>query len=327
MKRILLFIFLFASTLCFTAPMNAQFWEEEETTEQETPAEEEEGAFGIWGEAPPDTSSSESKSSFWDVFKNEPEDSATAARRKLIKNADTKDKKDQFNSFGKDDFKSDRNNTEIKDYQGSTVLLTGHITDEEGNPIQENIYLINEYGKRKLCRANSEGVYKAIIPSGGYYNIHLRNRIVDKPIVIVNHSKEYKEIPHNFKALKLQEGSLVYSLDIFDNKKSSINTSLDTLTAILANYENVSFTIEVNSPVIETPKKSKKKKRKKNTKQKETTPKYDTALTQARIKELDSTLQKLGLKQRLYEIKPTTETQQASNNSIVIRVKETTKLQ
>ncbi len=309
MKRVLPFFLLIVIGFFCTTSSYSQFWEEEETSSEKT-EETEEGAFGIWGEEPQDTTKSES--SFWDAFKGEPEDSATAARKRMIENADTDKKKNQFNAFGKDDFRSKQNNTKIQDYEGSTVMLTGKIADENGKPIQENIYLVNEFGKRKLCRANKEGIYKAIIPSGGYYNIYLRNRIVDKPIVVVQKTSAYKELSHDFNVAKIKEGSLVFAGDIFGQNKSDIVTPLDTLKTMLNSYENVSFTIEVNAPVA---------------KQKNKKTKLDEKLAQARVKELESTLKSMGIHKRLYEIKHSTKPKSDSENKIVIRIKETTKLQ
>ncbi len=303
-----LHIIIFLSIFSLTTSSYAQFWEEEETSNQEQTQENKEESFGIWGEAPQDTSKSES--SFWDAFKGEPEDSATAARKALIENADTDKKKDQFNNFGKDDFKSDRNNTSLKEYDGNTIMLTGHIRDEKGKPIQENIYLVNEHGKRKLCRANKEGIYKAIIPSGGYYYIYLKNRIVDSPVVVIGKAEEYRELSHNFNAVKISKGSTIYSANIFNNNQSNINRPLDTLKTMLNSYENESFTIEVSAPVLN----------KKNAK-------INEALVKERMKNLESTLTNLGLHKKRYEIKHTTKPEKENENKIVIRIKETSKLQ
>ncbi len=309
MKPYIPFIFSFTLFFFTSTTSYSQFWEEEETSNQEqTQESKEEESFGIWGEAPQDTSKSES--SFWDAFKGEPEDSATAARKALIENADTDKKKDQFNNFGKDDFKSDRNNTSIKEYDGNTVMLTGHIRDEKGKPIQENIYLVNEHGKRKLCRANNEGIYKAIIPSGGYYYIHLRNRIVDSPVVVIDKAENYRELSHDFNAVKISKGSTIYSANIFNNNQSNINIPLDTLKTMLNSYDNVSFTIEVSAPVLN----------KKNAK-------INEALVKERMKNLESTLTNLGLHKRRYDIKHTTKPEKENENKIVIRIKETSKLQ
>lgn len=309
MKRTLPFFLLLLVGLFTVSPSYAQFWEEEEEeTTQQTEETEEEGSFGIWGEAPEDTTKSES--SFWDVLKGEPEDSATAARKAMIENADTDKKKEQFNAFGRNDFKSKRNNTKIKEYDGSTVMITGHIADENGEPVQENIYLVNQYGKRKLCRADKEGTYKAIVPSGGYYNIYLRNRVVDKPIVVVDKSNDYAEIQHNFNVAKIKEGSLVFECDAFRKDHAEIITPLDTLKTMLDTYKNVSFTIEVSAPLIT-----------------ENNKNLDKSLVKARVKELESKLNTLGIQKRLYEIKHTTKSQNNNEDKIVIRIKETTRLQ
>jgi hypothetical protein len=319
---------IFAISFSFVSPTFSQFWEEEENGKPEQTEKKEESSFGIWGEAPPDTTTSESKSGFWDIFKGEPEDSATAARKKMIEEADSEKNKEKFDSFGKDKFTNNDKNSDLKEYEGSTVLLTGTVLDEKGKPIQDNIYLINQYGKRKLCRANNEGIYKTVIPSGGYYNIYLKNRIVDNPVVVLKKTSKYTEVSHDFKADMIKEGSVVFCKNIFTSNQSQINTNLDTLKNLLGTYNHVSFTIEVNAPVIkEKAKKSKKSKKKKGKNQAEPTPKLDATIAQARIEQLEGTFAEMGINKKLYEIKAAEYNKQLPENCVTIKIKSITKLQ